>query len=408
MTNTAEPVQTILVINSGSSSLKAALFEACGKEPAPRLLLEASATGIGQGAGKLSIKDGSGKSLADDQHDCHSQAEALEKVAQSLQQHAEQAPTAIGHRIVHGGMHLTSHQPITPQLLSQLEQAVHFAPLHIPGSVELIRKTEERYPGVAQFACFDTAFHQSLPERAWRMPLPARWADQGVRRYGFHGLSYESIVEQLRHRSSPLPDRIVVAHLGSGSSLAAIERGRSVDTSMGLTPCGGIPMATRTGDLDPGVLIFLMRSGGLSLDEVETLVNHDAGLRALSGGVSDMQKLEKAAGDTEKQNRPAARESALAIDIFATAVAKTMAAYLVSLAGLDLLVFTGGIGEHSAGFRAAVCERLRALGLRLDAAANEAHTELISAPSSSVSIRVLPAQEDLQIARHVCAMLSGQ
>ena len=302
-------------------------------------------------------------------------------------------------------MHLTRHQPITPQLLSQLEQAVHFAPLHIPGSVELIRKTEERYPGVPQFACFDTAFHQTLPERAWRLPLPARWADQGVRRYGFHGLSYESIVEQLRHRSTPLPGRIVVAHLGSGSSLAAIERGRSIDTSMGLTPCGGIPMATRTGDLDPGVLIFLMRSDGLNLDQAEALVNHDAGLRALSGGISDMQKLEQAAGG---QDKPASRTAALAIDIYATAVAKTIAAYLVSLAGLDLLVFTGGIGEHSASFRAAVCDRLRALGLRLDPSANEAHKELISLPNSSVVICILAAQEDLQIARHVYAMLSGE
>ena len=393
-----EPTQSILVINSGSSSLKAALFatsEGAGDE---RLLLEANATGIGQGEGKLSIKDANGKSLGpggeSDKHDYKSQSEALARIAESLAEHSDAAPAAIGNRIVHGGMHLTSHQRITPAVLEQLEQATHFAPLHIPGSLELIRKTEELYPGTPQFACFDTAFHQTLPEKAWRLPIPREWADRGVRRYGFHGLSYESIVAQLR-AEGPVPDRLIVAHLGSGSSLCAMERGRSVDTSMGLTPAGGVPMATRTGDLDPGVLIFLMRSAGLSLDDTEALVNHDSGLRALSGGLSDMQKLEQQAAG------PGGEQAALAIEVFAIAVSKTIASYLVSLAGLDLLVFTGGIGEHSTGFRAAVCERLNALGLRLDTAANAGHASVISAAASRVPIRILPAQEDLQIARHV-------
>jgi acetate kinase len=390
---------SILVINSGSSSLKAALFvqqdEGTRDE---RPILQANATGIGQTEGKLSIRDADGKSLGEDQHNYQSQSEALARIAESLAQQADRLPVAIGHRVVHGGMHLTSHQRITPALLDQLQQAIHFAPLHIPGSLELIRKSEEIYPDTPQFACFDTAFHQTLPEKAWRLPIPQQWTDKGVRRYGFHGLSYESIVAQLRVEGS-VPERLIVAHLGSGSSLAAIERGRSVDTSMGLTPSGGVPMATRTGDLDPGVLIFLMRAGGLTLDEIEALVNHDSGLRALSGGISDMQKLEARAAE------PDGREAALAIEIFSSAVAKTIASYLVTLEGLDMLVFTGGIGEHSASFRAAVCERLRPLGLRLDPGKNGRHATLISIASSSVPIRILPAQEDLQIARHVRGML---
>jgi acetate kinase len=361
-----------------------------------RPVLEATASGIGQTEGKLTIKDGDGNPITpageSDNHNYQSQAEALAKVAESIAQHSDDRPVAIGHRIVHGGMHLTRHQKITPALLVQLEQAVHFAPLHIPGSLELIRKAADLYPSTPQFACFDTAFHQTLPEQAWRVPIPEAWAVKGVRRYGFHGLSYESIVAQLRAEGR-VPERMIVAHLGSGSSICAIERGRSVDTSMGLTPTGGVPMASRTGDLDPGVLIFLMRSGGLNLDQIELLVNHDSGLRALSGGISDMQMLEAAAETSD-------RRASLAITIFAQAVAKTIAGYIVSLAGLDLLVFTGGIGEHSAGFRREVCEALRPLGIRLEASANQGHTGLISDGRSQVPIRVLPAEEDLQIARH--------
>jgi acetate kinase len=409
----------ILVINSGSSSLKAALFVREGAGDEERSILEASATGIGQTEGKLVIKDAEGKRRAEDTHNYQTQVEALKKVAEALAQHHQElneddqepdtTPVAIGHRIVHGGMHLTRHQPLTPAVLSALEQAVHFAPLHIPGSLELIRKSEELYPGVPQFACFDTAFHQTLPETAWHLPIPSEYTDAGVRRYGFHGLSYESIVAQLRREGPPLPRRIVVAHLGSGSSVAAIANGKSVDTSMGFTPTGGIPMATRTGDLDPGVLIALQRpglspAGALSVDKLEEVLNHNSGLRALSNGISDMQQLEEAANSSDLQ---AKKSAALAIAIFATGVAKTIASYIISLGGLDLVVFTGGIGEHSAAFRQAVVERLQSLGIRLAPAANQQHAGTISSPGSNVMVRILPAQEDLQIARHARAMLTG-
>ncbi len=397
---------SILVLNSGSSSLKAALFALRPEGDPERPLLEANATGIGQSSGKLVIAGADGEPLADDPHTYQSQTEALEKIAGSLRERGAGAPAAIGHRIVHGGMHLTRHQRLTASVLRQLEQATHFAPLHIPSSLALIRRSEELYQGVPQFACFDTAFHQTLPEAAWRLPLPDAYAEQGLRRYGFHGLSYESIVAQLRAEPARLPERIVVAHLGSGSSLAALLRGRSIDTSMAFTPAGGVPMATRTGDLDPGVLIYLQRTAGLTLDEVEALVNHDAGLKALAGSTPDMQKLEASAAD---QSAPrAANRAALAIDIFAAAVAKTVAAYIVSLEGLDLLVFTGGIGEHSAAFRAGIVDRLRPLGVALDPDRNARHAGTLSSAGSRVVVRVLPAQEDLQIARHVRTLLAPE
>jgi acetate kinase len=389
----------ILVINSGSSSLKVGQFVHSGPESADeRPLLLASATGIGQAEGKLSVTDGDGHSLpgTDSTHDYKSQSEALAAIAERLAAEHGASPVAIGHRIVHGGVHLTAHQKITPAVLKTLEQAVHFAPLHIPGSLELIKQTEKLYPGVPQFACFDTAFHQTLPEQAWRLPIPAKYSEAGVRRYGFHGLSYESIVYQLRAEGE-IPRRLIVAHLGSGSSLAAIREGKSIDTTMGLTPTGGIPMATRTGDIDPGVLIYLARTAGLSTDELEHLVNQDCGLNAISDGLSDMQKLEQAG------TRPAE----LAVEIFAVAVAKAIAALSVSLEGLDLLVFTGGIGEHGAPFRAQVMERLAWLGLALDPKANGGHSSGISAPGSKAAVRVLPAQEDLQIARHCRRLLSS-
>ncbi len=229
--------------------------------------------------------------------------------------------------------------------------------------------------------------------------MPREYAAEGVRRYGFHGLSYESIVAQLRRGPAPLPDRIVIAHLGSGSSLCAVLRGHSVDTTMSMTPSGGILMATRTGDIDPGVLFFMARTGKLSIDALESLVNHRSGLHALGDGTGDMQQLEKTMADP--QAPPELRDAAaLAFGSFAVAVAKEIAALVVSLRGLDLLVFTGGIGEHSAALRAAVIDSLAPYGLRLDAAANAAHCPTIGAANSKVPLHILPAQEDLVIAAH--------
>jgi len=367
--------ETILVINTGSSSLKLGLYQPTAGDM--QLLFEGLADNIGHESSKLEIKDATGNVLHAETTQLKTQTTALDQATQALKQLTNIAPTAIGHRVVHGGPRLTSHQRITPELIAELENCLHFAPLHIPLALELIAAAECTYPNLPQFACFDTAFHTTIPEAASRFPIPREFFDEGIHRYGFHGLSYESIVHQL---GPELPGCIVIAHLGSGASLCAIRDGHSIDTTMGLTPTGGIPMATRSGDLDPGILLYLMRAKNMDADALEKLLNHSSGLAAISGGESDMRKLEAAASDPNAQ---------LAIDIFCTAIRKTIAAYATELGGVDLLIFSGGIGEHSARVRNQVSEGLAFLGITPE------------------KIRVIPSQEDIQIARH-CHALSKQ
>lgn len=386
-------MKPILVINSGSSSLKFGLF--VEREGDEHMLVLGNADAIGSENGKLEIKDEQGKTLHAKQGRFASQEEALEYIGKTLASLTLPRPAAIGHRIVHGGPHLTSHQKIDDRVLAALEAAVHFAPLHIPPAVELIRFVDQVLPGIDQFACFDTAFHQTMPEAACRFAIAEKYFAQGVRRYGFHGLSYASIVHTL---GKSIPLRVVIAHLGSGASLAAVLDGHSVDTSMGLTPTGGIPMGTRTGDLDPGVLLFLLRSDKLSADALESLLNKKAGLVAL-GGTNDMRKLQQAATAGDQNAR-------LAIDIFCRAIAKMIASFAAVLGGIDLLVFAGGIGEHSAEVRANVCNRLGFLDMALDAKRNAASSAVISADDSRVTIRIMLTEEEKQIARH-CRELMG-
>ncbi len=393
----------VLVLNSGSSSLKAGLFapEVGVNFAGERALLTAHADGIGQGEASLSIRDAAGKELASEKRPLGSQGDALEAVAAALRDHgAEHPPAAVGHRVVHGGPRLWAPTLLTPGVLRTLEQSIHFAPLHLPGSLRLIAQAGRLFPALPQVACFDTAFHRTLPPVARQLPVPRAYAEAGLIRYGFHGLSYESLVGRLRAEPARLPDRIVFAHLGSGSSLCGALRGVSIDTTMGMTPSGGVPMSTRTGDLDPGALLFMARQGRLSLDELEAEVNHRAGLAGLSGLSGDLRQIE---AERSRGNRTAA----LAFDAFASGIAKQVVALTVSLRGLDLLVFAGGGGEHSAALRAAVVDRLAPFGIRIDAAANAAHAGRIDAASSRVAIRILPAQEDLVIAAHTRRLVSG-
>jgi acetate kinase len=380
-THDASAKQTILVLNSGSSSLKFGLFEHSGDDEA--LLLEGSAEGIGRSDGSLRIRSPDGGVLAREEHVLESQTDALQKLSQVLAQQHHVPPSAVGHRVVHGGPHLRAHQRITPDVLRRLQEAVHFAPLHIPPALALIDEATKIFSDAAHFACFDTAFHVTLPPRAAQLALPRRYAQAGVIRYGFHGLSYESLVTQLGER---LPSRAVFAHLGNGSSVCALRDGKSVDTSMGLTPTGGVPMSTRCGDLDPGVLLYLMRAEKLDADALETLLNRHSGLAGFADGESDMQVLERraAGGDAD---------ALLAVDVFATAVRKMIGAYAALLGGIDLLVFTGGIGEHSEGVRRRVCEGLGFLGL--------------SEGDSAGRVRVIHTEEEKQIARHCRGMLDG-
>lgn len=367
----------ILVLNSGSSSLKFGLFASGDGDE--QLTLQGSAEGIGRDSGSLRIRSAAGDDLLRRDHLLETQPEALAAILSALRDIAHAKPVAVGHRVVHGGPHLRDHVRITPEVLSTLEASVHFAPLHIPQSLKLVRQVQEVLPDTPQFACFDTAFHRTLPEVAAHLAIPTRLHDAGVMRYGFHGLSCESVVARLK----PVPERVVIAHLGNGSSITAVRNGQSIDTSMGLTPTGGIPMGTRSGDLDPGVLVYLLRNESLTPDALEDLLNHQCGLFAFSNGESDMQALlaREAEGDTA---------AALAIDAFCTAIRKFIGGYAALLGGLDLLVFTGGIGQHSEAIRARVCERLDFLGLN-------AHNPKKVLP--------LPAQEELQIARHTRVLL---
>jgi acetate kinase len=371
--------RTILVLNSGSSSLKFGLFRHAGDDES--LLLEGSAEGIGRDDGSLRIKAPDGQVLVQQERVLESQIDALQKLAQVLTEQHHARPSAVGHRVVHGGPHLRAHQRITADVRRQLHDAVHFAPLHIPPALALIDEAEKIFDDAPHFACFDTAFHATLPPRAAYLALPRRYAEAGVMRYGFHGLSYESLVTRL---GADLPARAVFAHLGNGSSVCALRDGQSIDTSMGLTPTGGVPMGTRSGDLDPGVLLYLMRVEKLDAGALETLLNRESGLAGYADGESDMQALEKraAAGDAN---------ASLALDAFATAVRKTIGGYAALLGGIDLLVFTGGIGEHSGEIRRRVCDGLAFMGL----------TE--SDPAGKV--RAIHTEEEKQIARHCRTLL---
>jgi acetate kinase len=390
------PQNPILVINTGSSSLKFGIYvEQDGKE---QLLFDGLADGIGRSVGTIGLKDSGGRVLRSENLTFASQQEALRHATRWLTDLLQSKPCAIGHRVVHGGPRLLTHQRVTPAMLQELKACLHFAPLHIPMALQLIKEAERSYPDVAQFVCFDTAFHRTLPEATARFAIPRKLFDEGIRRYGFHGLSYESIVHQL---GANLPSRTVIAHLGSGASLAALKDGRSVDTTMGLTPTGGIPMATRSGDIDPGVLLFLLRAKQMNADSLEELLNHDSGLMALSGGKADMRELEAAANGGD-------REAQLAIEVFCISICKAIAAYTAVLGGLDMLVFSGGIGEHSSWLRSSVCRRLGFLGISLDDHRNESHEATIAAVDSKVRVVVVASQEDRQIAHHCRAMLKEQ
>ena len=288
----------ILALNSGSTSLKFAAYNVTSD--AEQAIIEGEIDGIGQGQGQTVLKDRDGKELRKRTRAIPSQESAMSEAATMLREHLPADPAAVGHRIVHGGPDLRDHLIITPKVLAQLEAATHFAPLHIPSALRIVRKAEQLYQSATQIACFDTTFHKTMPELATHLPLPTRYYEAGVRRYGFHGLSCESVLHRV---SSPKPGKIIIAHLGGGSSVTAVRDGRSIDTSMGMTPTGGVPMSLRTGDLDPSVLIYLMRTENMSADALETMVNHQCGLVGLSNGEGDMQALLARSDDAARTRR---------------------------------------------------------------------------------------------------------
>jgi len=377
--------QTILCLNGGSSSLKFAVYRVSGA--AEERVFSGAVEGIGESIGKAWLRSGD-KALQEESDRFPDHTAGMNKMFVALREQGGEKLAATGHRIVHGGPKFTAPRLINAHLKEALKELIPFAPLHLPSQVAMIEAVEAHFPDLPQVACFDTAFHSRMPEVAQRFALSQELWKQGIRRYGFHGLSYEYIVSKL---GPELGQRSIVAHLGNGASMVALKDGLSVDTSMGLTPTGGFMMGTRSGDLDPGVLIHLLKAG-YSADRLEELVDHEAGLLGVSGQSSDMKiLLEKSQTDNA---------AGLAVQMFAYQVRKFIGSYAAVLGGLDTLVFTGGIGERAAEVRADICVGLEYLDIALDTQANRRNAEVISVPGSKCAVRVVQTDEDLMIVHH--------
>ena len=367
----AAPTRSVLALNSGSSSLKFALFS-LGREPRP-------------------LRRGS--------LDAPEPAPSIEPVLKEIAEELKVLPlAAVGHRIVHGGPDLRAPQVVTSALIETLTGLIPLAPNHLPDEIALIDAVRRRLPEVPQVVCFDTAFHGGLPDAARELAIPRAYVEQGVRRYGFHGLSYTYLIDALHQRTVPTgQERVILAHLGSGSSLAAVFNGRSIDTSMGFTPIGGVVMGTRSGDLDPGVVTFIGRVSGLDADQVERELSHQSGLLGISGRSADMRELLAHESDDERCR--------LAVSIYCYEIKKRIGAYAAALGGLDHLVFSGGIGEHAPVVRARICAGLQFLGIDLDLPRNTANLALVSKPGARVGVHVIPSDEEAVIAQAVGRLL---
>ncbi len=352
----------VLALNIGSSSLKFGVYKLVGRQ----------------------LEKLYGESI----HDTDIQS-AITHIFKSLADKNLPSPDVVGHRIVHGGLLIRQHCLIDSNIIRQLQQATDFAPLHNEKALELIQATINRLPAIPQVACLDTVFHTDLPDISRTLPIPGSLRSEGIKRYGFHGLSCESIIQQL---GNDLPPRVIVAHLGNGVSVTAIKDGVSIDTSMSLTPSGGAIMGSRSGDIDPGVLLYLLRTKGLSSIELEDLIDKRSGLLGISGVSSDMRELHASANNNE--------EALLAIRMFCYSVGKLIAGMAVALKGVDLLVFTGGIGEHDPEVRERICQYLEWMDIRLNHRLNQENNRLISDDTSLIAIEVLPSKEEEQIARH--------
>jgi acetate kinase len=393
-------LDTILVVNAGSSSLKFQIF-GIADAGALRRLIKGQIDGIGTRP-RLVAKADDGSSLVDKTYASDEIADvpaAIATVATWLRETQSFNLAAVGHRVVHGGPRYDRPVVIDEAVVAGLEQYVSLAPLHQPNNLAPIRTLLQRRPQLLQVACFDTAFHRGHSAVADHFAIPERFYAEGVRRYGFHGLSYEYVAERLREVAPAVAaGRVIIAHLGSGASMCALAGGRSVDSTMGFTALDGLPMGTRPGQIDPGVLIYLIAEKGMDAAAVQDLLYRDSGLKGLSGISNDMRELQSSA-------EPRAR---LAVDYFVYRVGLHAGMLAAALGGLDAFVFTAGIGENSPVIRARIAEKLAWLGAAFDPAANAAHTPLISTKESRVAVYMVPTDEELMIARHTLALLSGR
>jgi len=318
-------------------------------------------------------------------------------VIDKIHKHTSHQPDAIGHRVVHGGEQYLNHAIITDELILFLEANTHLAPIHLPNEINAIKAVSAVYPDIPQAACFDTAFHRTLPTEARQFGIPRTFYEQGVRRYGFHGLSCEYIVDVLAQENS-FPDRLIVAHLGHGASMTAIKNGQSIDTTMGLTPLGGLVMSTRPGDLDPGVLLSLLQNYDVSIDRLDEMLNFRSGLLGVSDRSADMKELVDV-----QDSDPYAAE---AVTLFCHQAAKQAAGLIASLNSVDMIVFTGGIGEKADDIRERICKRLEFVGISLDKEANRNHADTVTTKDSPVIVRVIPTNEEQIVAAHTYSLMS--
>ena len=393
----------ILTINGGSSSIKFALFESIvGDAGDPlRRILDVSIERIGLADASIHVK---GRD-ASDNFSRPAAAPNYEAAVSGLMNLIEKRPgkeelKAIGHRIVHGGQKYYKPQLITSEMLDYLRRFSLFDPEHLPEAIKTIEAFRSRFPNVPQVACFDTAFHHDLPTVARLLPIPRKYNAQGVRRYGFHGLSYAFLIEELNRLAGneAANGRVILAHLGNGASLAAVHNGKSVDTSMGFTPAAGIPMSTRSGDLDPGLVRYLAQSENMSANEFNEMVNAKSGLLGISETSSDIRDLLASESNDTR--------AAEAVAIFCYQVRKWIGAFAAALGGLDTLVFAGGIGENAPVIRSRICEGLEFLGIEIDKEQNNLNAGVISSADSSATVRVIHTDEGLMIAKLVCRVLN--
>ncbi len=392
----------VLVLNSGSSSIKFSAYEAA--TAAPTKLFEGAVDGIGTDLGTFWIRS-AGAIPIDKKLPLPNRTVAFKMVAEAIHSSHFPAPAAIGHRIVCGGPNVSGNQRITPTLIDEIDRYSALAPLHTPIAVHIMREALKLFPAIPNFAILDTWFHRTIPQVASAMPIPEEYAAMGVRRYGYHGISCESVIRRL---APNVPAKLIVAHLGNGASITAIRDGKSIDNSMGLTPTGGLISGTRTGDIDPGVLIFILRKiagttpdATEAADKLETVVNRKSGLRGLSELSPDMRDLRAAI-------RAGNARARLAVDKFTWTIARWIGSYVAELGGLDMLVFTAGIGENDIDTRAEICAGLGALGIALDPERNKArNAAVISAANSPVTVRVIPAAEDQVIVNHVVRLMGA-
>lgn len=394
-------VDAVLTLNAGSSSIKFALFEI--DAPEPSLVFRGEAEGLGGAVPRLRAADASGAGIldrswpngADLTHE-----DVLSAVLDCAEGNlGEDRIVAFAHRVTHGGPNFADPVEITPDVLAALDALCPLAPLHQPHNLTGIRACQALRPQAGQFACFDTAFHRTMPTVAQRLALPPPWEAKGVRRYGFHGLSYEYIIGRLAELDSAAArGRVVMAHLGSGASLCAAMGGRSVDTTMGFSALDGLVMGTRCGDMDPGVLLYLLQEAKLDGHALEDLLYRRSGLLGVSGLSGDMRPL---------MDSPAPQAKA-AIELFVFRLVRELGAMTASLQGLDALVFTAGIGEHAPSIRQWVCDSLGWLGVQLDTGANGRNDLKISTPQSRVSVWVIPTDEERMLARHARVLLTAR